>query len=156
MCGTADIPQIIPKPIRTYFPFPLHTAFHSGNPRAPVCGSDGMPQYVIISTPIRTYVPFRMYPYVRTLPLCSLPFCSSSRSFRACANTAYVRTYVCTARFLVISAWLRSLLLCSDRTSIVCEIRTYVRIWRGSLSFPHGCVPFRSVPFHSTLFRKRG
>ena len=47
-----------------YFPFPLHTAFHSGNPRAPVCGSDGMPQYSNTNTYVVVAFPsalFRIY-----------------------------------------------------------------------------------------------
>ena len=143
----------IPTPILS---FSLPHCFPWWKPRALVCGRADMPQnyskantFLLPSTlPSTVEIQGALCAEVMachniSTPLRCVPFRSVQHLdlFRACA-----RYRICTARFLVISAWLRSLPLCSVpfRCVPLC-----------SVPFPLCSVPFRSVPFHSALFRKR-
>ena len=122
----------IPTPI---LPFSLPHCFPWWKPRALVCGTAGMQQ---------NYSKANTFLLPSTLPSTveiQGPLCAE---VMACHNISTpLRTYVVVA--------FPSALF---RTSICfVHVRDTAYARQGSLSFPHGCVPFRSVPFHSAVFR---
>ena len=137
-----------PTPILS---FSLPHCFPWWKPRALACGTAGMQQ---------NYSNANTFLFPSTLPSTVENQGSLCAEVMACNNIptpirTYVRTYVVVA---LPSALFRTL-ICFGST----YVRTYVRVrdtdidtryaWRGTLSFAHGCVPFHSIPFRSTVFR---
>ena len=122
----------IPTPI---LPFSLPHCFPWWKPRALVCGRADMPQ---------NYSKANTFLLPSTLPSTVEIQGALCAEVMACHKYFNTTTYVRSG-----CVPFRSV----PHLDLFCAVRDTAYARQGSLSFPHGCVPFRCVPFHSTVFR---